>query len=143
MPQTTKRRSKPPRAAATAAAFAGLASASVMPASASAIQEAYYAHTRVCVSLLFNDKPAHTLQCLPNNSPSTPAHDGGGGGNLPVVAPPVVVAAPVVVAPVVAPPVVAPPVVEPPVVAPPVVEPPPPPVAEPDPEVDSSYPDDA
>lgn len=114
MNQTTKRHRKPPRAVATAAAFAGLASAAVMPVSASAIQEAYYAHTKVCVRLLFNDKPAHNRQCLPNNSPNIPAHDGGNGGNLPVVVAPIIAA--------------------------PVVAPPPPPVPEPDPDVDSSYP---
>lgn len=103
---------------AAAAAVTTLASANVMPASASAIQDAYYAHTRLCLGLLLSDKPAHNDQCLPNTSANPPANDGSGGPAVPFgVAPAAVVVLP----------------------PPP---PPPPPVVVPDP-VDSSYPESA
>ena len=72
--------------AATATLLSGAA-----PASASEIQDAYYAHTRACLKLFFSDKAAHSAQCLPNNSPNIPAHAGSGG---PVPVPPPVVVVP-------------------------------------------------
>lgn len=100
---------------AFAATAATMAMGSVMPAGASPVQEAYRAHTALCIGLLFNDKPAHTAQCLPNGSGNSPAHAGGSSDFQPT---------PVVFAP--------PP---PPVVAPA------PEVASSYPEVESSYPE--
>lgn len=71
--------------AATALTAGGM----VAPASASEIQDAYRAHTKQCLRLFFSDKPAHDIQCLPNNMPS-PAALGGSSGNPPIVAAPVV-----------------------------------------------------
>ncbi|WP_200940285.1 hypothetical protein [Devosia sp. Root436] len=67
------------------AAAATLAAASALPVSASEIQDAYRAHTRLCIGLFFTDKDAHTELCLPNTSGNSPAHETSGG---PVVAPP-------------------------------------------------------
>lgn len=104
---------------ALAATAVTMAAGSVMPTTASPIQDAYYAHTELCIDLLFNDKAAHNAQCLPNSSSNSPAYAGGGGSDVPLVVapPPVVVLPPVVVAP------------------------PPPPVVIPPPEVGSSYPE--
>lgn len=86
-----------------------------LPAAASPVQDAYYAHTSTCIGLFFKDKAAHAEQCLPNTMPNSPAHPGGSSVPVPVV-------------------IVAPP-------PPPVVAPPPPPVIVPEPEIDSSYPE--
>lgn len=89
---------------ATAATVSALALAGITPALASAVQDAYHAHTRLCLKLFFADKPAHDIQCLPNMSTGSPAHAGGDGGSPAPV--PVIVPAPPVVPPVVVPPVV-------------------------------------
>jgi len=70
------------------AAAATLVSAASLPVSASEIQDAYRAHTALCIGLFFTDKDAHTEQCLPNMSGNIPAHETSAGPVVVIVPPP-------------------------------------------------------